>query len=66
MRIYGKRIQNPTKPKTSVIILIKKAKGVLPENKVTKAKRMKQSPPIVDIVFLLIQYFSFIYYLIIN
>ena len=46
--------------------LAKNENGVLFERRVTKAKRMKQIPPIIDSDVLVIRFFSFMYVLIIN
>lgn len=62
----GIKIQNPTNPNDVVIAIERKANGVLSESIVTNAKRMKQMPPIIDIEFLVIFFFSSIYVLIIN
>ena len=60
IKMYGINNQKPIKPKLWPISLYKNEKTVFVENNVTKAKRMTQIPPIIEIEFWLILYFSFI------
>ena len=65
IKMYGINNQKPIKPKLWPISLYKNEKTVFVENNVTKAKRMTQIPPIIEIEFWLILYFSFILIIII-